>query len=328
MEPNDRTKLIAAALELGEQYPVFPCRENKKPVGKWKEMATQDPELIELNFSVKGAALVGVPMGGITGLVTIDCDTPEAVKWVQDKGMAQTLTHRTQRAGGVHYIFKCYAAATVRNATDAEGIPGLDVRGEGGYIIWWPATSPGGAVVDDEPAMWQPGDFPKHLRSTVDITPPIPGAGWIIPAAPDPERVQVGSRTSYLVREVGLMVTDSLDTQDIINRVVDLNKAMPEPLSLDELRAMDCAAIVVMHATKGGQDRPSSIRGSTQALATADTVIQMRSPVKKEKDDMQLDGKEVVIEFVKARLGKMPDNIVAEVLRSPDEVLRLSAIVV
>jgi RecA-family ATPase len=94
------------------------------------------------------------------------------------------------------------------------------------------------------------------------------------------------------------------------------------------LRAMDCAAIVVMHATKGGQDRPSSIRGSTQALATADTVIQMRSPVKKEKDDMQLDGKEVVIEFVKARLGKMPDNIVAEVLRSPDEVLRLSAIVV
>ena len=65
--------IIDKALEIGEEYPVFPCDARKRPIceGGFKA-ATQDPDKIQQMFSNPSAALIGVPTGEVSGLSVID----------------------------------------------------------------------------------------------------------------------------------------------------------------------------------------------------------------------------------------------------------------
>ena len=54
--------------------------------------------------------------------------------WLQNQHrLPATRCYRT-RSGGLHAVFQ--HAPGVRNV-QGEPIPGVDVRGEGGYVIWW-----------------------------------------------------------------------------------------------------------------------------------------------------------------------------------------------
>ena len=67
--------LLDTALEIAEEFPVFPCDIKKRPVceGGFKD-ATQDPERIEQLFRNPRAALIGMPTGAVSGLSVIDID--------------------------------------------------------------------------------------------------------------------------------------------------------------------------------------------------------------------------------------------------------------
>ena len=67
--------IISKALEVAEDYPVFPCDSKKRPVcqGGFKA-ATQDPDEIERLFAISGAALIGIPTGEVSGVSVIDID--------------------------------------------------------------------------------------------------------------------------------------------------------------------------------------------------------------------------------------------------------------
>ena len=129
--------LISTALEIAEEYPVFPCDVKKRPVcqGGFKA-ATQDPDEIERLFSTQGAALIGVPTGGISGLSVIDIDVrdgKQGEKWVKENAelLGQTRVAETQ-SGGWHYYYR--HAGDIRNRAGIDGC--VDVRGDGGYVIF------------------------------------------------------------------------------------------------------------------------------------------------------------------------------------------------
>lgn len=133
------------ALDLIAQgIPVFPCRPDKKPYTEngYKD-ATTDPDQVNEWLRQFPDALIGVPTGERTGWTVLDLDTeyPKgtpstiAFEWYADH-MAELATpywHNTQR-GGKHLFFKWNGE---RNAGAIR--PAVDIRGEGGYIIWWPA---------------------------------------------------------------------------------------------------------------------------------------------------------------------------------------------
>ena len=134
---NDKANLIARALEVAEEYPVFPCNHNKVPIvsGGFKA-ATQDPDEVERLFSRPNAELIGVPTGNASGLAVIDVDVrdeKDGAKWVEKNSEMLGITRKVQTmSGGWHYYFEHEEG--LRNSAGIDGC--CDIRAEGGYIIY------------------------------------------------------------------------------------------------------------------------------------------------------------------------------------------------
>lgn len=127
--------------------PVFPCKEDKTPACPhgFKD-ATRDPLQVEFLWAQHPGSLIGVATGlaGYDGqghcidVLDIDLHKPAAGEWYEAHcvNLPKTRTHRT-RSGGLHCLF--WHREGIRNSAGRIAT-GIDVRGEGGYIIWWPAT--------------------------------------------------------------------------------------------------------------------------------------------------------------------------------------------
>src|SRR6266487_2410651 len=136
----DPAHTLAEALKLG--MPCFPCKENKAPAPhRGFYAATKDPAELQRLWKQFPGPLIGVPTGTVSGLDVLDIDSSkhnEAVCWWMSNRLLipGTRAHRT-RSGGMHLLFRHDARAKQSASRIA---PGVDVRAEGGYIIWWPAA--------------------------------------------------------------------------------------------------------------------------------------------------------------------------------------------
>jgi predicted P-loop ATPase len=148
-----------AAAEL--QWPVFPCRGDKRPItaNGFKD-ATHVREVILRQFANPAAQTIGTPTGRVSGLVAVDVDVKNGqrgAEWLDTNKslLPKTRMHRTV-SGGLHLLFRMPADVEIRNSASRIA-PGVDIRGEGGYIIVPP--SPGYAVADPV----EPADMPDWL---------------------------------------------------------------------------------------------------------------------------------------------------------------------
>jgi hypothetical protein len=138
MEPS---ALRDAALALVEQrgLPVFPCKAaDKTPyTPRGFKNASTDPVRIQCWWSRWPDALIGVPTGIRFVVIDVDLQYREAQQWYARANIPVTRTHVT-RSGGRHILFqpnarvRCSAGKIWRH---------VDTRGDGGFIIWWPACS-------------------------------------------------------------------------------------------------------------------------------------------------------------------------------------------
>lgn len=155
-------KALDIALNLGTRgFPVFPCGRKKQPAIAKKEGgrgfldAVCDVEEIKrLFWRAPRASLVGVPTGQFTGFDVLDIDyRHNGGVWEEanKNRLPETRIHETL-SGGRHYLFR--HAPGVRNSASKKTLAeGIDIRGDGGYIIFPPST--GYRVISDaEPAEW------------------------------------------------------------------------------------------------------------------------------------------------------------------------------
>jgi hypothetical protein len=141
------TDHISCARAVALRLPVFPCKsaaygedEHKRPhtTHGFKD-ATRNPSIIRAWWRQYPDALVGVPTGEMSGLFVIDVDSgrhDEANDWLERYSpyLPDTRQHAT-KSGGWHLLFK--HPPGLRNSASKLG-KGVDTRGDGGYIIWWP----------------------------------------------------------------------------------------------------------------------------------------------------------------------------------------------
>ena len=159
--------LLPAALAYVNrfQWPVFPVhgiqegrctcgnpdckRPGKHPIGKLAPQglnnASRDPEIVTTWWRIAPYANIGVPTGAISGLVVLDIDT---AKYGEDSkfeleqrfGPLPFTVLALTGGGGYHYLFAHPGPhLKIRNSVENLG-PGLDVRGDGGYIVVAPSS--------------------------------------------------------------------------------------------------------------------------------------------------------------------------------------------
>ena len=166
--------IAEAAVFLAQQWPVFACAESKRPLTpRGLYDATRDVDTVRKQFRHADAAMIGVPMGRASGVIAIDIDVKDGapgMEWLAANAhrMPRTRRHRTM-SGGVHLLFQA-PETPIRNSV-GKIAPGVDVRGEGGYVIFPP--SPGYTIDDD--AMPAPiPDWLLDLLIAPEAPPPPP----------------------------------------------------------------------------------------------------------------------------------------------------------
>ena len=135
------TPLEHAISYARQGWPVFPCDPaTKKPLTEHGHKdATTDVGTISKWWEAHPGAMIGVPTGPKSGFWVLDMDVDgekgiDGVGALSTLGMLpETVTQVTPR-GGLHALFKWGARRPVRNSTSKIG-PGIDVRGDGGYVI-------------------------------------------------------------------------------------------------------------------------------------------------------------------------------------------------
>jgi hypothetical protein len=134
------TALSAAIILAGRGFAVFPCRPDKAPSCPHGHLdATHDPAAVRYLWRRWPGDLIGFPTGAVNGFDVLDIDPRHGgdVWHTAHTGrLPPTRVHQT-RSGGLHILFR--HADGVRNSA-GKIAPGVDVRGEGGFVIWWPAA--------------------------------------------------------------------------------------------------------------------------------------------------------------------------------------------
>jgi putative DNA primase/helicase len=144
-------EVLKAALEYAAQgWPVFPCKPdpiNKKPLTKkgFKD-ATTDLQIIEQWWRRWPEAMIGVPMGSASGIFCVDLDRKKPKPGQTFKDGVATWAEYVAREGAVvetrqsetpstgqHLLFRHRDG--IRNVGLDQLGPGLEIKGEGGYII-------------------------------------------------------------------------------------------------------------------------------------------------------------------------------------------------
>lgn len=224
---REHVSAMSAALALAEEHglPVFPARGDKSPhTAHGLHDATRSIEQIAEWWTRWPDALVAVPTGRASGLLVVDID-PAGAEWYREHAaqLACARVHRTRR--GHHLIYRMPAEEIRCSASRLAR--GVDVRAEGGYVIWWPAHGYE-AVGDIEDITSPPAWLLDLLREPARETRTEgPGDGMIGP----------GGRNDYLSREAYRLRRQGATIDQILEALRALNRARcSPPLDDDEVR--------------------------------------------------------------------------------------------
>lgn len=145
-----------AGVSAGECGCRRPCENpGKHPLTRrGVHEATTDPVLIREWWRRSPGANVGIATGACSGLVVVDLDLPrggrESLEAVLDAGrdLPRTLRARTG-GGGLHLFYAAPPNVRVANTAGrlpgvARPLPGIDLRGDGGYVVVPPSVHASG----------------------------------------------------------------------------------------------------------------------------------------------------------------------------------------
>ena len=128
---------------------VFPANpENKKPlISEWQKRASNNEIIINRLFSPFPDAMVAVPTGPINGITVLDFDIRDYYNgihnFIVEGYKIPTTAGAHTPSGGFHLYFNS-GNEVLPNSVSKLAI-GVDVRGDGGYVIAPPSQSVKGA---------------------------------------------------------------------------------------------------------------------------------------------------------------------------------------
>ncbi|MDC1341283.1 bifunctional DNA primase/polymerase [Oceanospirillaceae bacterium] len=131
--------MIDAALRLSSNgTPIFPVKADKSPhIKSWQQKATTDQAIVKKWWEKWPEANIAIPTGARSGLVAVDVDVKNGVDGYESLSSIEARfgeqgTRRIETpSGGVHLIYRCNQKVKTRTGI----LDGIDIRGDGGYIV-------------------------------------------------------------------------------------------------------------------------------------------------------------------------------------------------
>lgn len=126
-------------------WSIIPVKPGSKlPAIRWDRYQMHRATVEEVAEWAATDCNVGVVTGAISGIVVLDCDTPEAIEQAEVLGVAGALSVRT--AKGRHFYFH-HPGGIVRNRV--KFCPGMDLRADGGFVVGPGSIHPDGSVYSE-----------------------------------------------------------------------------------------------------------------------------------------------------------------------------------
>lgn len=126
----------------GRGLSVIPLTPHgKNPLINWKAYQSALPTNDEIRqwWETTPNANIGIATGVVSGVFVLDCDTKDAVRTVETRGYGEACIAGT--GNGVHFYF---AMPDFPVGNRAKILPGMDIRGTGGYVVAPPSIHPSG----------------------------------------------------------------------------------------------------------------------------------------------------------------------------------------
>jgi len=205
-------------LKLG--FSVIPLRpKGKEPLIPWTEFQKRRATESEITawFTRTPDANIGIVTGSISGVAVVDLDGPEGIAEAKKLGLSSTLVSITGE--GKHLWFR----ASAHVASSVRVHPGIDIRGEGGYVVAPPSIHESGRryrwvgqgitvnTVQNLPSF--PTIFLDGTKQTEPTTIIKKEEGWIAKAL---EEMKDGNIDNTITSVLGRMRRDGYSSSDCL----------------------------------------------------------------------------------------------------------------
>jgi Bifunctional DNA primase/polymerase, N-terminal/Primase C terminal 1 (PriCT-1) len=147
------SNLHAAALDLNRKFAIFPCQpKGKFPVtdNGFLGAVINDPDRINGWWSQIPTLNIGLATGAPSGLFVLDVDDEEgesSLRELESQHGALPPTIEAITGKGRHLYFAIGSNGPIKNSIKTIAA-GLDIRGDGGYVVCPPSVHPSGRAYE------------------------------------------------------------------------------------------------------------------------------------------------------------------------------------
>jgi hypothetical protein len=265
--PSKRTvagaTISATIADAAERYrargwSVLPLRSrDKRPVIQWELLQKARPSVGEISqwFRRWPNANVGIVTGEISNLIVLDIDPQnggnDALDRFEHRFGPLPATIESVTGGGGRHLYFAHPGRMIRNRAGIA--PGVDLRGDGGYVVAPPSIHPSG-----RPYTWVAGHSPDEMTLA-----PLPH--WILSSAGLSSRsgrsladwrhlihegVSEGQRNSTIASLTGHLLWHGIDPDIALELLLTWNRVRCHPPLDDTEVAHAVASIVRLHSDK------------------------------------------------------------------------------
>jgi hypothetical protein len=280
MPKADQTKVstiaAAAASYLANGWSVLPVRpRDKRPLIRWEPLQTTKPSASDVAewFRRWPDANIGIVTGEISNLVVIDIDPKhggdESLEHLQQRFGSLPPTVEAMTGGGGRHLYFAHPAVLVRNRAGLA--QGIDLRGDGGYVVAPPSVHPCGRRY-----AWTPGRSPQDISLA-----PLPR--WLIGAVgiragrtlADWQRlvrvgVPQGQRNTTIASLTGHLLWHGVDPAVSLELLLAWNRMRCRPPLADAEVAQVVENIVRVHDDEKGLHAHATSEHGTRGVVAGD----------------------------------------------------------
>ena len=200
--------------------------------------ATKDLRVIKQWFIKWPFANVGIATGRPSGFFVVDVDGAEGADSLREleaeHGKLPDTIEQVTGGGGRHLLFRYHPGREIANKVSLR--PGLDIRGDGGYIVVSPSVH-----VSGNKYMWEISSRPLEVEMA---EPP----GWLLRFVAKEKKtpaqdvdwpglideIPQGKRNQTLARYAGRLIGRGITGKEVLSLILALNRFSCKPPLSDE----------------------------------------------------------------------------------------------